>query len=260
MKYKIKKEPIVIVDIGAANGFQSKAWEKFRDILKVIMFEPDERSYNNLSSMGFTVFKTALADKEGSRTLYLTRKPEVSSFYKPNRKYLDLFPEKERWDIVKTITVKTERLDSFQGLIDHIDFIKLDTQGSELEILCGANNLLETCIGIELEVEFLEIYQGQPLFGEVLTFLDNKNFKFYDFITLYRYGRKKLDRKGQLSFADALFLRTPEYVYEVLKDKVYSYLYACAAYEKYDLIQVTQELFNSNPEVISVGNHLLENK
>lgn len=254
------QDRIVIVDVGAANGFNSVAWEQFKDRLQLIMFEPDQRSFNNLvASQNELVYNAALAECEETRDLYLTRKPELSSFYRPNKKYLDLFPNKDRWDILECIQVKTSPLHSFQEQIGQVDFMKLDTQGSELEILRGSAQMLQGCLGVELEVEFIELYEGQPLFGDVCQYLKSRGFEFYDFITEYRYGRKELNRRGQLAFADAIFLRTPEYVYQFLPDSVLKYLYVCATYGKDDLIKVIKDLFPSIENVITLANNLSMN-
>lgn len=98
------------------------------------------------------------------------------------------------------------------------------------------------------------------MFGDVCQYLSNEGFEFYDFITEYRYGRKELNRKGQLAFADALFLRTPEYVHKFLPSAATKYLYVCAAYNKYDLIEVSKDLFNESEVIISVADSLLSNQ
>jgi hypothetical protein len=58
--------------------------------VSLIGFEPDSRSYNSLVSSGSfeNVFPYALGSIRETKTLYLTRKKELSSFLKPNRAYL----------------------------------------------------------------------------------------------------------------------------------------------------------------------------
>jgi Methyltransferase FkbM domain len=58
-----------------------------------------------------------------------------------------------------------------QNNINNVDAIKLDTQGSELDILRGATHVLPTVSLIDIEVEFNELYDGQPLFCDVDRFL-----------------------------------------------------------------------------------------
>lgn len=230
---------IHILDIGAANGFNRDGWGDVR----ITGFEPDERSYNDPSfeASGDRIIPVALGAESGPRTFYLTRKKEVSSFLKPNREYVDLFPNSERWDVINQTTLHVELLDNLIDQLNDVDFIKLDTQGTELEILQGGINVLDNVLAIELEVEFVPIYQDQPLFSEILTFLNLMGFEFYEFVTEYRYNRLKLDRTGQLAFADALFMRTPESIIKKFgagSIKAQKYKHIARRYGKLDLIQI----------------------
>ena len=63
-------------------------------------------------------------------------------------------------------------------------------------------------------------------------------FQFFDFVTEYRYGRKELNRRGQLVFDDALFLRTPEDVLENLSIKSEVYEIIVDIYGKTDLLKI----------------------
>lgn len=241
---------IRILDVGSANqrfsGGLSNIQNKY-----IIGFEPDKRTLNNVLQENGKVLPVALSGTNDRRALYLTRKPECSSFYKPNRSYLDLFPNKGRWDIVGEEVFECHTLNSLKNEIGNPDFIKIDTQGSELEILeGGVGEVLDSLLGIECEVEFISIYNDQPLFGDVCKFLKTQGFEFYDFVTEYRYGRKNLDRSGQLAFADALFLRTPEYMFKKFKqgfysmDKIEKYQIIVNSYGKYDLSEVLGEYIN----------------
>ncbi len=59
---------------------------------------------------------------------------------------------------------------------DQVDFIVLDTQGSELDILMGANATLKTVLGIRVEINFIDWYPNSLLFFEVCQFLYSKGF------------------------------------------------------------------------------------
>ena len=74
----------------------------------------------------------------------------------------------------KKIKLKVNSLDNIENFKP--DFIKLDTQGSELEILKGSKKNLNECIGLEVEVEFQKMYENQNLFNEVFDFLKKKWF------------------------------------------------------------------------------------
>ncbi len=94
------------------------------------------------------------------------------------------------------------------------DFLSLDTQGSEYEILCGAKELLDdSIVAVSAEVEFQPIYQGQKLFGDVSSLLTEHGFHFIDFLTEgpARFSPIRLPvglrSKGFLISSNALFLR-----------------------------------------------------
>ena len=63
--------------------------------------------------------------------------------------------------------------------LDDLDFkfhnqsvLKIDVQGYELKVLEGSKNALKNCIGVETEVEFIELYKDQPKFGEISSFME----------------------------------------------------------------------------------------
>lgn len=224
-----------ILDIGASNFKLDDRWQFIGQEVEIILFEPDPRSFAALARQGIQAYNCALGSKEQLCKLNLTRKPACSSFLTPNMNYLSKFPDKERWEIIKKIDIETKPLDYFNL---NVDFIKLDTQGTELDILNGATSTLQKVLGLEIEVSFIEIYNNQPLFGDICNFLHLFGFEFFDFITEYRYGRNELNRKGQLAFADALFLRPPEKVIITDLEKVQSYITIAKAYGKEDLIHV----------------------
>jgi len=207
-------EPLVVVDAGATGGLHPR-WTGLTPHRIVVAFDPDPRASVDSEGSGLVVVPKALGEEEGAQTLYLCRKPECSSLLEPNREILDLYPDKERFDIVDTLSVECVSLDfalRSQG-IPRAHFIKIDTQGYALPILRGADKTLTNVIGVEVELEFLEIYKGESLFHEVDAHLLGKGFQVYD-IRRYFWRRETdrlwLRRKGQLVFADALYLRTPE--------------------------------------------------
>jgi len=108
--------------------------------------------------------------------------------------------------------MSTDTLDSQLALhaIDDIDFIKMDTQGCELPILQGSTVTLERTVGMQIEVAFSPIYQDQPLFSDVDNFVRAHGFELFD-LKPQTWMRSDSGRgRGQLVFADALYLRSPE--------------------------------------------------
>ena len=106
--------------------------------------------------------------------LNLNRSPGTSSIYLPNREFIDQFPEASRFDTLDKLGIKAKTIDglSSSGQMPQVDFAKIDVQGAELAILEGGqNHLADNLVGLKVEVEFAELYSGQPLFGEVEAFV-----------------------------------------------------------------------------------------
>lgn len=80
------------------------------------------------------------------------------------------------------------------------DFLKLDVQGYELEVLKGAEQSLEGIQVILAEINFLDIHDGVPLLAEVIAWLNERNWVAYDICAL---TRRPLDQA--LWQADFLF-------------------------------------------------------
>src|SRR5205085_7367238 len=88
------------------------------------------------------------------------------------------------------------------------DIIKLDTQGTELNILEHADSALDSTLLIECEVEFTSIYANQKLFHDVCAFLYRKGFTLL-FLNRVFLNRRRFgySARGQMVFGDALFGR-----------------------------------------------------
>jgi FkbM family methyltransferase len=212
----LQEEPIILVDAGARGGIP-KHWRPVEPWLRVIGFEPDARSLDSLDeSDRRRTFPKALASRPGSVTLHLTAEAGDSSVLVPNRPFVDRFPRAERFDVVGTQTVSGDTLDNQLAAdgIDRVDFIKLDTQGSELMILEGARQTLGRGVfGVEVEVELNPIYQQQPLFSDVDRFLRSLGYELFDLELRrwkHRAGEDLALTRGQVAWGDALFLLDPE--------------------------------------------------
>ena len=118
------------------------------------------------------------------------------------------------------------------------DFIKIDVQGGELSVLKGAEKTLSNTLGVEAEVEFLSMYDGQPLFGEICDYLSKLDFEFVDFITIGRWERQSFNGFGQAVYADALFLKSAETVLRNQRtiEQLSNYLKILLDYYRFDMI------------------------
>jgi len=79
--------------------------------------------------------------------------------------------------------------------------LKLDTQGTELEVLKGAEFILKETELVLVEVSLFEFYKGSPLLAEIVRFMDQRDFVVYD---IFGGAYRPLDGAlGQIDFVFA---------------------------------------------------------
>ena len=210
-----------IIEIGALKLNKEK--ESFYELLdyfpssKIIGFEIEKEvceKMNSESLKGIKYYPYALGKANEKRKLYITQHPMCSSLYKPNETFNKLYNNLEVTNLKDEIEIDTITLDYFidKHDIGNIDFIKIDVQGAELDIFKGASNALKNVLNIVCEVEFIDVYENQPLFGDICNYLSQYNLMFNKFLGLAGRAIKpvKLDnnsnKPSQHMWSDAVFV------------------------------------------------------
>ncbi|NJK60670.1 MAG: FkbM family methyltransferase [Oscillatoriales cyanobacterium SM2_1_8] len=118
-------------------------------------------------------FPYAIAGAVGPATLYLTHYRDCSSLYRPNLAIAHRFGMDSWLAVEQELPVTTTTLDAVyrQHQLRAPDVLRVDVQGAELAVLQGATAILPHVLAIEVEVEFLPLYEGQPLFPDLDRFL-----------------------------------------------------------------------------------------
>jgi FkbM family methyltransferase len=153
--------------------------------LNVIGFEPQAAECAKLNALalpGRRYLPYAIANG-ARRSFYVTNTAMTSSLLKPNLRIAQLFNNlAEYMQVVEIADIDTVRLDDVAEVrAQGCDLLKVDTQGSEAEILAHAGETLKSCLVIQAEVEFVQLYENQPLFADVDHLLRGQGFMFHRF-------------------------------------------------------------------------------
>ncbi len=193
-------EPRVILDVGARFCRTSVTFARKYPNAKVFAFEANPESFQTCqrkarSRGNLAVTFGAVHQFDGEVTFYQDNNgnPGASSLFRRIRK-----SDHPTTRGQAEIKVPAMRLDTWakKHSVDRFDLVWMDLQGAELLALQGMGDLLDTVAALYLEVEFVPLYHGQPLFGEVDRFLVNRGFECLE------AWKKKHGR-----FGDAAYIR-----------------------------------------------------
>lgn len=183
---------IVFVDIGSRNGvIELKDVAQF---VKAYGFEPNPDEYEKLmtgktDAAAFGIhsphYKSliyspyALANEAGNFPFYVTRGPGAAGMIEPDTDrlkeirwkgaaYKKNFAE-EIFTVEKTVEVQAKTLAHFvqEQKLSFIDYLKIDVEGSEYDVLTGAGDFLKHVGVVKVEVCFIPFRKKQKLFSEV---------------------------------------------------------------------------------------------
>ncbi|HME77381.1 MAG TPA: FkbM family methyltransferase, partial [Mycobacterium sp.] len=121
-----------------------------------------------------------------SSTLKVCHATGMTSLLEPDPATLGLFPALQpSGEVIERIPVETRRLDDISE-IEHLDFLKIDIQGSELSVFQSGHEKLAEAVAIQTEVSFITLYLNQPSFGEVDSELRGQGFIPHGFTEVSR--------------------------------------------------------------------------
>lgn len=192
-------KPKGVIHVGGHLGQEVPIY-KYLGIKEIVLFEPQPDLVKRLHKRyyrdpGVTVYQYALGSTAQADGMYLevTKSPNLSassSFLKP-LKHVEDYPYIQFED-QKSLPLEIRTLDSFN--ITTCNFLVIDVQGYEMEVLKGATNTLNSIDYIICEFWLNDAYEGVPCVTEILDYLSKFGFT----LKLQRFDR---------SFGDLLFHR-----------------------------------------------------
>lgn len=172
----------VILDVGSHIGDTTELYRKYFSQSKIFCFEPFSESCDYLkkrfiNDSNIKIVETALGSKDETKTLYVSNYSNLNSLQRPNERAWGFADE-------KSVDVETITLDQFclENDIKQIDILKLDVQGSELDVLMGSETLLEkgNISLVYVEWQVVPLYENHQKYYKIAEFLAGYEYKFFN--------------------------------------------------------------------------------
>ena len=164
----------VLIDVGASVGPPS-IWQEISRYSIYVGFDPDLRGISEISNSSFhkaTIINRAVTTNNGTQEVlfYLTKYPQCSSTLKPHLQSLSNYSFADLFAVEKEVTVPAITLDStlHDLSLRSIDWLKLDTQGTDLRIFDSLKpESRSRVLAIDIEPGLIDAYVGEDLFVDV---------------------------------------------------------------------------------------------
>lgn len=170
-----------VVDIGANRGQFLLEAARHLPQATFMCYEPLSSPFRVLervavdSGARVSCFQLALSDAVGTATMYVTEDDDSSSLLKPGSGQLAL---SRRSRILRTEAVVLDEIRNRPELqtMGKRSLLKIDSQGSELMVLRGADSVLNRFVGVYVECSFVRLYEHQDLAHDIIEYLRVRNF------------------------------------------------------------------------------------
>ena len=202
----------IVLDVGANSGQYSSGLRRAGYKGRIVSFEPLSGPFSILESKAsadplWDCQRYALGDVDGTISVNVAGNAGESSSVLPMLKsHQDAYPPA---NYIGTEDVRINRLDSVMPAIlrpTDVTFLKIDVQGFEKQVLAGSKSTLnEHCVGMQLELSFLPLYQGGMLIPEALDLVYSLGFTLTGLQPCFTDPRN-----GRMLQADGIFFREDE--------------------------------------------------
>jgi FkbM family methyltransferase len=174
----------LVIDAGANVGqFGKKLRTKYSG--EIMSFEPVSSCFSQLKAATATdlrwhAHKYALGSREEQANINVSQSSDFSSMLKTNDYCVERFGEKSKGNVLEAVQIV--RLDTFlSGAVSNASerriFLKMDTQGFDLEVFKGAEQVVERIFLLQAEVSLQPIYEGMPSWTEAIAQFERSGFR-----------------------------------------------------------------------------------
>jgi FkbM family methyltransferase len=172
-----------VLDVGANTG----QFGQFMRLLysgRMSSFEPVSSVFEQLQRAtrddpDWEAYQLALGSKTGVATIHVAPRSNFSSFLQANDFCVSRFGERSASTQDESVSVR--RLDEVLGEIsaqraDEKIYLKMDTQGFDMEVFKGLGNTLSRVVALQSEVSLIPIYESMPHWTESIAAFEQAGF------------------------------------------------------------------------------------
>ncbi len=194
---RIADRKIVCMDVGARGGMLDylRAYAPF---LEMLLVEPDPREAARLRACGLNVIEALILGQAGQNIINVTVNPGNASVLEPTGPIMHYYAQGDlaRFRVLERVSLPAVTVDDAMAANgETLDYIKMDTQGSELAILEGAKRAKP--IFIVTEASTAELYDKQCLFYDIGKLLYSRGYILFDLSLRSVRPRPQYRKKGE---------------------------------------------------------------
>jgi len=192
-----------LYDVGANQGQYAVRARLLGYRGDIVSFEPGAEAFRLLNRRAavdprWRTHHMALGRAPGQQQLQVSQNSVSSSLLQVNTTHIAAAPSSQ---VRGVESVQVARLDDVTSPSDGPCWLKVDTQGYEMEVLAGADETLARARVLQLELSLTELYDGQAAFLDVLLFVKARGFQVFDLLPGFRA------ESGQLLQCDVIAVR-----------------------------------------------------
>jgi FkbM family methyltransferase len=194
-----------IVDVGANRGQFALIARKIFPKAKILSFEPLEEPAKIFKQIfaddpNILLYPYAIGREKMTSTIHITKQDHSSSLLPITKTQSTMFPDSIEKD-TRRVNVLPLTIALGDTPIPSASLLKIDVQGFELEVLIGCEDILGKFSHLLVECSFIELYAGQALAHQVISWLEDREFFLSGISDMY------YDRDGKAVYGDFFFTR-----------------------------------------------------
>lgn len=197
----------LVLDVGAADGGFARELRSFGYSGDIVSFEPRREAHSTLAAGAaadprWSTRAVALGSEPGRAHINVASNQTSSSLLPLGREHVAAAPQVAYvgTEEIDVSTLDAEALDLVAG--HRATVLKVDTQGFERQVLHGGPGVVETIVGLQLELSFTPMYDGGMLVDEAISWAYERGFT----LVVVEQGFASPD--GRVLQADGFFLRS----------------------------------------------------